>query len=42
MVDTVLSALGKITSEQAQATKRNPEKAIQLLDYLATHSIANV
>ena len=40
--DTILPALSAIASEQSNGTKRTMEKAIKLLDYLATHPAAKV
>jgi hypothetical protein len=34
---TVLMALSTITSKQTKGTKQTMEKALQVLDYLATH-----
>ena len=34
---TVLMALGTIASKQMKGTERTMEKALQVLDYLATH-----
>ncbi len=39
---TVLIALSTITSEQTTGTERTMEKALQVLDYLATHPDATV
>jgi hypothetical protein len=36
----ILPAVSAIASEQSEVTKRNTEKAIQLLDYLVTHPSA--
>jgi hypothetical protein len=39
---TVLMALSTIASEQTKGTERTMEKALQALDYLATHPDATV
>ncbi len=39
---TVLMVLSTIASEQTKGTERTVEKALQLLDYLATHPDAKV
>ena len=39
---TVLMALSTIASKQMKGTERTMEKALQVLDYLATHPDATV
>jgi hypothetical protein len=39
---TVLMALSTIASEQTKGTERTMEKALQVLDYLATHPDATI
>ncbi len=39
---TVLMALSTIASEQTKGTEQTMEKALQVLDYLATHPDATI